>query len=124
MDEIQTNLKPVPKAIVLPSEVPGASATDKDLLKMLWAALGSGGHPLASPVSVDAWGIGPKPLTRKATAGYRHPPMSVSRRDVLKFAGATAAGTALAGLDPVLAVGLRVRTNGGADGDARALVVQ
>ncbi len=49
MDEIQANLKPVPKAIVLPSEVPGASATDKDLLKMLWAGLGSEGIPLFPP---------------------------------------------------------------------------
>lgn len=49
MDEIQTNLKPVPKAIVLPSEVAGATATDKDLLKMLWAALSSEGIPLLPP---------------------------------------------------------------------------
>jgi hypothetical protein len=49
MDEIQANLKPVPKAIVLPSEVPGASATDKDLLKMLWAALVPEGIPPPAP---------------------------------------------------------------------------
>ena len=49
MDEIQANLKPVPKAIVLPSEVPGATAADKDLLKMLWAALRSEGIPLLPP---------------------------------------------------------------------------
>jgi hypothetical protein len=49
MDEIQANLNPVPKAIVLPSEVPGASTTDRDLLKMLWAALGSEGIPLLPP---------------------------------------------------------------------------
>lgn len=51
MDEIQANLDPVPTAIVLPSEVPRASATDKDLLKMLWAALGSEGIPLLPPSS-------------------------------------------------------------------------
>ena len=49
MDEIQANLKPVPKAIVLPSEVLGATATDKDLLKMQWAALRSEGIPLLPP---------------------------------------------------------------------------
>jgi hypothetical protein len=51
MDEIQANLKPVPKAILLPSEVPGASKADRDLLKMLWAALGSEGIPLLPPSS-------------------------------------------------------------------------
>jgi hypothetical protein len=49
MDEIQANLLPVPKAVVLPSEIPGASQADRDLLKMLWAALGSEGIPLLPP---------------------------------------------------------------------------
>jgi hypothetical protein len=49
MDEIQSNLDPVPTAIVLPSEITGASTADRDLLKMLWAALGSEGIPLLPP---------------------------------------------------------------------------
>jgi hypothetical protein len=54
MDEIQASLDPRPLAIHIPSKMAAATNTDRDMLKMLWDALGSLGIPLLPPPSSDA----------------------------------------------------------------------
>jgi hypothetical protein len=49
MDEIQSSLKPLPKAIYLPARLSDASRTDADMLKILWQGLTDLGIPILSP---------------------------------------------------------------------------
>jgi hypothetical protein len=49
MDEIQSSLKPLPKAIYLPARLSDASRTDADMLKILWQSLTDLGIPILSP---------------------------------------------------------------------------
>ena len=49
MDEIQANLKPVPKAVYLPARLPDGTRTDADMLKILWQSLTDLGVPILSP---------------------------------------------------------------------------
>ena len=49
MDEIQASLKPVPKAVYLPSRLPSGTKTDADMLKILWRSLTDLGLPILNP---------------------------------------------------------------------------
>ena len=49
MDEVQSSLKPLPKAIYLPARLSDASRTDADMLKILWQSLTDLGIPILSP---------------------------------------------------------------------------
>ena len=49
MDEVQSSLKPLPKAKYLPARLSGASQADADMLKILWQSLTDLGIPILSP---------------------------------------------------------------------------
>jgi hypothetical protein len=49
MDELQANLKPMPKAVYLPVRLPDGSRTDADMLKIIWQSLSDLGVPIFTP---------------------------------------------------------------------------
>ncbi len=54
LDEIENSIGPPrPVAIHLPSKLPGATRTDREMLRLLWDALGSHGIPLLPPAGND-----------------------------------------------------------------------
>jgi len=49
MDELQVNLKPMPKAVYLPARLPEGSRTDADMLKIIRQSLSDLGVPILTP---------------------------------------------------------------------------
>ncbi len=49
MDELQDNLTPLRKAVYMPSQVTGGTATDADMLKIVWQSLVDLGIPILTP---------------------------------------------------------------------------
>jgi hypothetical protein len=49
MDELQANLKPMPKAVYLPTRLSDGTRTDADMLKIIWQSLTDIGVPILTP---------------------------------------------------------------------------
>jgi hypothetical protein len=53
LDSVQAALEPRPNAVVLPSSIEGATATDAQMLRVLWDALASVAVPLVDAADAD-----------------------------------------------------------------------
>jgi hypothetical protein len=53
LDSVQAALEPRPIAVVLPSSIEGATATDAQMLQVLWDALASVAVPLIDAADAD-----------------------------------------------------------------------